>query len=161
MATNSEKIQAQLQPVVESMGFIYWGIEYLAQGKKSVLRVYIDHEDGINVDQCAKVSRQISAVLDVEDPIRSHYTLEVSSPGMDRLLFTLEQYLAYSGARVQVRLRVPFEGQRKFQGVLNGVEGEDIVLRVEDHEYLLPFELIEKAQVIPQFTDNKGSGAST
>lgn len=143
------------------MGFIYWGIEYLAQGKKSVLRVYIDHEDGINVDQCAKVSRQISAVLDVEDPIRSHYTLEVSSPGMDRLLFTLEQYLAYSGARVQVRLRVPFEGQRKFQGVLNGVEGEDIVLRVEDHEYLLPFELIEKAQVIPQFTDNKGSGAST
>jgi ribosome maturation factor RimP len=156
VATKVEQLRVLLQPVVESMGFIFWGLEYLAQGKQNILRVYIDHEDGINVDQCARVSRQISAVMDVEDPIRSEYNLEVSSPGMDRLLFTLQQYLDYTGALVQLRLRVPYEGRRKFQGVLKGVEGEDIVLHVEDHEYLLPIDSIEKAQVIPQFKENKG-----
>lgn len=156
MATKVEELKALLQPVVESMGFIYWGLEYIVQGKHSILRVYIDHEEGINVDQCAQVSRQISAVMDVEDPIRSEYNLEVSSPGMDRLLFTLEQYVEFTGATVLLRLRVPYEGRRKFQGILFGVEGEDIVLRVEDHEYLLPIDSIEKAQVIPQFKDSKG-----
>lgn len=142
-----------LRPVVESMGFVFWGLEFIAQGRQSMLRVFIDHADGINVDHCAAVSRQLSAVLDVEDPITQEYTLEVSSPGMDRPLFTLEQYQQYANHIVELRLRMPFEGRRKFKGQLIGVEQEDIVLVVDEHEYLLPIELIDKAHVVPQFKD--------
>ena len=92
-----------------------------------MLRVYIDSENGVGVDDCAKVSRQVSGVLDVEDPISGEYTLEVSSPGMDRPLFKLSQYQDYIGHVVQLRLRMPFDGRRKFKGVLNGIEDEDIV----------------------------------
>jgi|TARA_B100000073_G_scaffold331338_1_gene320630 ribosome maturation factor RimP len=142
-----------LAPVVESMGYTFWGLEYLSQGKDTVLRVFIDHENGINVDDCASVSRQISSVMDVEDPITQIYNLEVSSPGMDRPIFTLEQYTSLAGNIIDVRLRMAFDGRRKFKGQLIGVEQEDIVLRVDDNEYLLPVELIEKANVVPQFKD--------
>jgi|TARA_Y100001934_G_C12134055_1_gene669271 ribosome maturation factor RimP len=142
-----------LGPVVESMGYTFWGLEYLSQGKDTVLRVFIDHENGITVDDCAAVSRQISSVMDVEDPISQVYNLEVSSPGMDRPVFTLEQYASLAGNIIDVRLRMAFDGRRKFKGQLIGVEQEDIVLRVDDNEYLLPIELIEKANVVPQFKD--------
>ena len=142
-----------LAPVVESMGYTFWGLEYLSQGKDTVLRVFIDHKNGINVDDCASVSRQISSVMDVEDPITQIYNLEVSSPGMDRPIFTLEQYTLLAGNIIDVRLRMAFDGRRKFKGQLIGVEQEDIVLRVDDNEYLLPVELIEKANVVPQFKD--------
>lgn len=142
-----------LGPVVESMGYTFWGLEYLSQGKQTVLRVFIDHENGITVDDCAAVSRQISSVMDVEDPISQVYNLEVSSPGMDRPVFTLEQYQSLAGNIIDVRLRIAFDGRRKFKGQLIGVEQEDIVLRVDDNEYLLPIELIEKANVVPQFKD--------
>ena len=118
-----------------------------------MLRVFIDDENGINVDDCASVSRQISSVMDVEDPITQIYNLEVSSPGMDRPIFTLEQYTSLAGNIIDVRLRMAFDGRRKFKGQLIGVEQEDIVLRVDDNEYLLPVELIEKANVVPQFKD--------
>jgi len=140
-----------LQPVVESMGFDFWGLEYLSQGHRSILRIYIDHADGIGVDHCAQVSRQVGSVLDVEDPISHDYVLEVSSPGMDRPLFRLEHYQQSVGEVVELKLRMPFDGRRKFKGTLNGVEGEDIVLHVEDHEYLLPVELIDKAHIVPKF----------
>lgn len=142
-----------LGPIVESMDFIFWGLEFVVQGRHTLLRVYIDHENGINVDDCAAVSRQLSATLDVEDPITQEYTLEVSSPGMDRPLFTLEQYQQHVNHIIELRLRMPFEGRRKFKGQLTGFEQEDIVLYVDNHEYLLPFELIEKANVVPQFKD--------
>ena len=140
-----------LQPVVESMGFEFWGLEFLAQGKPSTLRIYIDHTDGITVDHCAAVSRQVGSVLDVEDPISHDYVLEVSSPGMDRPLFRLEQYQQSVGEVLEVRLRMPFDGRRKFKGVLTGVEDTDIVLLVDDHEYLLPVELVDKAHIVPKF----------
>ena len=150
MARDSRLIE-MLAPVVESMDFVFWGLELLMQGKQTVLRVYIDHANGITVDNCADVSRQLSAVLDVEDPIAQDYTLEVSSPGMDRPLFRLEQYVQSVGQIIELRLRLPFEGRRRFKGRLQGVEQEDIVLLVDDHEYLLPFDLIEKAQIVPTF----------
>ncbi len=153
LSTKAEQLSEMLRPVVEGMGYVFWGIEYMPQGKHSVLRVYIDGEDGVNIDDCADVSRQLSGVLDVEDPISNNYTLEVSSPGMDRLLFTLEQFSSYLGHVIEVRLSVPFEGRRKFKGLLNGIEDGDIQLVIEDTEYLLPLEQIDKAQVIPQFED--------
>ena len=139
-----------LQPTVEELGYELWGLEHLVQGRHSVLRVFIDSPAGISVDDCAAVSEQVSGVLDVEDPITGEYTLEVSSPGMDRQLFRLEQYVGYIGETVEVRLRSAFEGRRKFKGVLKGIEGEDVVIQVDDHEFLLPYGAIEKARIQPR-----------
>lgn len=135
-------------PTVAGLGFELWGIEYLPQRNHAMLRVYIDGPNGITVDDCALVSRQVSAILDVEDPIQSEYTLEVSSPGLDRPLFRLDQYSRYAGEKVVIRLRVPFERRRNFSGTLIGVEGEDVVVHVDEHEYLLPFETIDKAHIV-------------
>lgn len=151
MATKTDQLIELIEPVVTGLEYDFWGIEYIAQGKHSVLRVFIDSENGIDVDDCASVSRQLSSVLDVEDPITSEYSLEVSSPGMDRPLFKLEQYEKFVGHQVQLRLRVPFDGRRKFAGLLKGVENEEVVVEVDNEEYLLPIEAIDKANVVPQF----------
>jgi len=150
MATKDQQITDLLATTVDALGFELWGVEYLSQGRHSLLRVYIDAEEGVTVDDCARVSEQVGSVLDVEDPITGEYTLEVSSPGMDRLLFRLDQYPGYVGEVVELRLRVPFEGRRKFKGVLTGIEGEDVVIRVDDHEYLLPYSAIDKARIQPR-----------
>lgn len=149
MASKDQQITQLLETTVKALGFELWGIEYLSQGKHSLVRVFIESPNGIGVEDCAAVSRQVSSVLDVEDPITGEYTLEVSSPGMDRLLFRLEQYADYVGEVVDLRLRSAFEGRRKFKGLLKGIEGEDIVIHVDDHEYLLPHSAIEKARVEP------------
>ena len=151
MSSKLEQLQAMLAPVVEALGYECWGIEFISQGRHSLLRVYIDHANGIQVDDCEKVSRQVSGVLDVEDPISSEYTLEVSSPGMDRPLFTLEQFAKHSGEQVKIKLRSPFEGRRNFQGLLKGVEEQDVIVQADEHEYLLPVDSIEKANIIPRF----------
>ncbi|MCX2983047.1 ribosome maturation factor RimP [Halieaceae bacterium IMCC14734] len=150
MAARDEQIQALLEPSIAALGFELWGLEYLSQGRHTTLRVYIDGENGINVADCAEVSRQVSSILDVEDPITGEYTLEVSSPGVDRLLFQLDQYTGYIGEWIEIRLRAPFEGRRKFKGTLKGIEGEEIVVQVDNHEFLLPFTSIDKAQVKPR-----------
>lgn len=151
VSSKLEQLQALLAPVVTGLGFECWGIEFVSQGKHSVLRVYIDKEGGILVDDCAEVSRQVSSVLDVEDPISSEYTLEVSSPGMERPLFTLEQFASHAGEQVKIKLRSPFEGRRNFQGLLRGVEDQDVVVQVDDQEFLLPIDSIDKANIIPSF----------
>ena len=151
MSSKLEQLQALLAPVVEALGYQCWGVEFISQGRHSLLRVYIDLPDGVLIEDCEKVSRQISGVLDVEDPISGEYTLEVSSPGMDRPLFTLEQFAAHVGDQVKIRLRSPYEGRRNFQGLLRGVEEQDVVVQVDEHEYLLPIDSIDKANIIPRF----------
>jgi len=151
VSSKLEQLQALLAPVIEALGYVCWGVEYISQGRHSLLRVYIDHPNGILVEDCEKVSRQVSGVLDVEDPITNEYTLEVSSPGMDRPLFTLEQFAAHAGEQIKVKLRSPFDGRRNFQGLLRGVEDQDVVVQVDEHEYLLPIEMIDKANVVPRF----------
>ncbi|MBB4865141.1 ribosome maturation factor RimP [Pseudomonas nitritireducens] len=151
MSSKLEQLQALLAPVVEALGYECWGLEYISQGRHSLLRVYIDRPEGILIDDCEIVSRQVSGILDVEDPITGEYTLEVSSPGMDRPLFTLEQFARYVGEQVKIKLRTPFERRRNFQGILRGVEEQDVVVLVDDHEYLLPVDSIDKANIIPRF----------
>lgn len=151
MSSKLEQLQALLAPVIEALGYECWGLEFLSQGRHSLLRIYIDHANGILVEDCEKVSRQISGVLDVEDPISNEYTLEVSSPGMDRPLFTLEQFAKHAGELVKIKLRSPYEGRRNYQGSLRGVEEQDVVVLVDDHEYLLPIDLIDKANIVPRF----------
>ncbi|WP_447846700.1 ribosome maturation factor RimP [Pseudomonas aeruginosa] len=151
MSSKLEQLQALLAPVVEALGYECWGVEFISQGRHSVLRVYIDRPEGILIDDCEAVSRQVSGILDVEDPISGEYTPEVSSPGMDRPLFTLEQFAKHAGEQVKIRLRSPYEGRRNYQGILRGVEEQDVVVLVDDHEYLLPIDSIDKANIIPRF----------
>jgi|TARA_R110000751_G_scaffold58171_5_gene122963 ribosome maturation factor RimP len=151
VSTKDAALNALIDPVVSALGFELWGIDYLSQGKQSRLVIYIDHPDGITVDNCANVSRQVGAVLDVEDPITGQFQLEVSSPGMDRPLFTLDQYERYIGHVVALRLRQAFDGQRKFQGLVTGTEDGDVVIRVDEEEYCFPIESIDQARIVPQF----------
>ncbi|RLA45441.1 MAG: ribosome maturation factor RimP [Gammaproteobacteria bacterium] len=151
MAISRDKLVLLVEPVVEAMGLTLWGVEFFVRGKTSMLRVYIDHEDGVGVGDCERVSRQLSSVFDVEDPIHGEYTLEVSSPGLDRPLFTPAQYRGFIGETINVKLRFPFEGRRSFKGKLEAIEAGDIVLNVDQHEYSFPFESVEKARVIPHF----------
>ena len=146
----SEQIEEMIEPLVNGLGCQLWGIEKLSQGKYSVLKIYIDAEKGIEVEDCARISRQVSALLDVEDPFKGNYTLEVSSPGLDRRLFKLDQFESYKGAQVKLSLRRPYEGRRRFTGLLCGIEEEDVVLRSDSNEEILfPFEQIERANIIP------------
>ena len=151
MAGNQSQLEALIKPMVESLDYCLWGIEFIPRGNNSLLRIYIDREAGITLDDCEKVSRQVSGLLDVEDPISEEYTLEVSSPGLDRPLFRLEQYEIMAGHVAIIRLTEPFEGRRKYRSVIKGIEGQDVVIEADGHEVLLPIESIEKAQVIPQF----------
>ena len=148
MATREEAIRKIVEPVVAALGFQLWGIEYLGQGRHTLLRVYLDKAGGINIEDCAEASRHISSILDVEDPISSEYTLEVSSPGLDRTLFTLEQMKAYVGSSVKLRLTENFEGRRNYAGVLKEVVKDEVVLIADGNELVFPYERIEKANVV-------------
>ena len=140
-----------LEPVVNVLGCELVGIEFLPQGKRSVLRVYIDKAEGVTVDDCSAVSYQISGLLDVEDPIREQYTLEVSSPGLDRLLFKAEHFERFSGHRARIRLRVPMEGRRNFTGLITGCDGRTVMLDVDGERVELPLAEIDKARLAPDF----------
>ena len=149
MSKSVTLISDLIRPTVEALGVELWGIEHVIQGKFSVLRVYIDKGgDGITIEDCEKVSRQISGIFDVEDPIPGEYTLEVSSPGMDRPLFEIEQYKNYVGSEIAVRLRSPVDGRRKFKGVLQNVDDDNIVLLVDGQEFKLAAVAIDKANVV-------------
>ena len=140
---------AQLvSPTVEALGLQLWGIEHTSQGKYSVLRIFIERETGVTIDDCEQVSRQVSAILDVEDPIAGEYTLEVSSPGTDRLLFTVEQFQQYCGEEVDIRMRSPLDGRRKFKGILQDVVQGIVQIEVEGSSFELPHEEIEKANIV-------------
>ncbi len=149
MGAQESKLTELLGPSINGLGYELVGIEYLPAGKQSVLRIYIDAEQGILVDDCAKVSHQVSAVLDVEDPIRGAYTLEVSSPGLDRPLFTAEQYAAQIGQTVRIQLGRALDGRRKFKGELVEVTEEGIVLSDSGESHQLPFDIIEKGRLVP------------
>ncbi len=136
---------------VEALGFELVGLEFVRAGKHSTLRVYIDHEDGISVDHCAEVSHQISAVMDVEDPIANEYNLEVSSPGLDRPLFKESHYQSLVGETISLRLRVPMDNRRNFKGTLKAVEAGIVTLNVDGQDYDLALSNIEKANLVPNF----------
>jgi len=140
-----------LRPAVEEVGVELLGIEFVSAGKHSILRLFIDHENGINVDHCAEVSRQVSAVLDVEDPVSTEYNLEVSSPGLDRPLFTKAHYQAVIGETVNVRLSLPLNGRRKFKGKLEAIENDTLIVIVDGEEYELVFSNVDKGNVVPNF----------
>lgn len=151
MSRLEQTLTSMLTPAVEALGFEMVGIEFVRAGKHSILRVYIDHENGIDVDDCADVSHQVSAVLDVEDPISNEYNLEVSSPGMDRPLFTEAHYARFIGEIVSVRLTVPMSGRRNFKGELKACNEGEISVDVDGELYSLVISNIDKGNLVPTF----------
>ena len=152
MTQAPEDLRSLVCKTVEGMGYELVGVEYQGRGGSgALLRVYIDSVDGIVVDDCVSVSHQLSGVLDVEDPIKGEYDLEISSPGLDRPLFTREQYEKFAGSRVTVKLRIKQDGRRRFEGILKGVDNDDVLVEGEDGLFRLPLSGIEKARLIPEF----------
>jgi len=150
MSRRTTELGNLLEPAINALGFRLWGIEYIPQGRHSLLRVYLDKEGGVDIKDCALASRQISSILDVEDPISGEYTLEVSSPGLDRTLFSLDQFNEYLGWHVTLRLTENFDGRRKFTGQLKAIVDDEVVIIIGDEEYTIPYELVEKASLVSQ-----------
>jgi len=148
MRRASNTIRAAVEPVVTGLGYELVGVEYGGGSGNGLLRVYIDVDRGVTVDDCATVSESLSAALDVEDPIREAYTLEVSSPGINRPLFLRADFERFSGERVFVRLEQPLEGRRRFKGRLQGVDGEEIVVEIDGRAWCLPITAVEEAHLI-------------
>ena len=154
MAKFEHKLTDMLRPAVEEVGKELLGVEFISAGNQSVLRLFIDHEKGIDVDDCAEVSRQVGAILDVEDPISSEYNLEVSSPGVDRPLFDLAQFEAVIGETINVKLSIPLNGRRKFKGQLVSIEKDTLIVVVDGQDFELVFSNVDKANLVHNF-DNK------
>lgn len=139
-----------IRPAVESLGFEFVGLEYLSNPKNRLIRVYIDRDpDGIGVDDCADVSGEVSALLDVEDPVSGQYSLEVSSPGIERPLFEPAHYRRFVGERAVVHLHAPIEGRRKYKGRLVEADDNRVVLEVEGRSVELAYADIRRANLKP------------
>jgi ribosome maturation factor RimP len=152
-----ENLRRPIEAAVQGLGYELVGIEYHPQGRRSLLRVYIDAPEGVSVDDCERASRQISGALDVDDPIPGQYVLEVSSPGLDRPLFTAEHFRRFQGNRVKLRISPPRDGRRNFSGVLLGMRDDTVVVVQDDEEVEIPLQQIERARLIPGFS-GKGLG---
>ena len=146
---DSQGISELCRPVIESFDCELWGIDFKLSSRNRLLRVYIDKsERSIEIEDCEQISKQISSVLDVEDVIQGEYVLEVSSPGIDRPLFSSEHFKKYVGSRVFCKLRIPKYGRRKFNGILSGAGDSDIEIKMDDASYSLSYIEIENANLI-------------
>ena len=146
-----QRLNEMLQPLVEDLGYEFVGIEYNSNPKHSVLRIYIDAENGVGIKDCEIVSRETAALMDVKDPIKSHYNLEVSSPGLDRPLFTLAHFKAFKGQEVKINLFAPQDGRRKFQGSILAVGENGVSVKQDGTEVTLDFNNIAKARLVPDY----------
>ncbi|MEE8527714.1 MAG: ribosome maturation factor RimP [Gammaproteobacteria bacterium] len=138
-----------LEPVVTGMGYELVDLVY-SPGRNGLLRVFVDSQQGVTLDDCESVSHQLSAFLDVEDPIPDHYTLEISSPGINRVLRTPRHFEQFAGERVKVCTKLLIDGRKRFTGRLVGVDGENVVLKLDDSEVRLPLVGIDEARLAPE-----------
>jgi ribosome maturation factor RimP len=149
-----------LEPPIEALDYELVDIEFAREGRGGVLRIFIDRRAGgapgadapagITVDDCARVSHTVSQVLEIEDPIKGHYTLEVSSPGFDRILRKRAHFERFIGERIFAELKLPINGRRRFVGVLNSIADDSIVVEVDGQAHTLPLERIQKARLRPE-----------
>ena len=162
MSDKAKQIASLLSPTVQALGLELLGAEYLPAPGSATLRLYIDVPEAelatrmVNIEDCEAVSREVSAQLDVEDPITGNYTLEVSSPGIERPLFTLAQFARHVGESAKVTLRLPQEGRRRLQGQIVRIEGGNIVFKldgakVDDADMSVAFENVDKAKIVPDW----------
>lgn len=139
-----------LTPVIADLGFECLGIEYAPSRGNSLLRIYIDAPDRpITLDDCEAVSREVSATLDVNDPIAGRYTLEISSPGLDRPLFTPAQFARFLGQEAKLALNLPVQGRRRLHGAIRAVDGDDITIEQDGVAVTVAHDNIQKARLVP------------
>ncbi len=148
MRLDPEGLESLLTPVVNGLGFTLWGIEFRSSQKHAHLKVFIDHKDGITVDHCSDVSHQISGVLDVEDPINVPYTLEVSSPGIDRPLMKIAHFEQYVGSTIKVRLSWAINNRKNYMGTLISVNQDEITIEVDGETTEFPFNAVKRANLV-------------
>jgi ribosome maturation factor RimP len=146
----ADRIRRLLEPGVSGLGYELVGVEWQGGAGRGLLRVYIDAPAGVTLADCERVSHQVSGVLDVEDPIRGGYTLEVSSPGVERPLFTPEHYARFAGERVRLKLAVPIEGRRTVTGKLRGLEDGRVIVLEDGVERRVPVEAVRRAHLAPE-----------
>lgn len=144
-----DELAKLLEPTVERLGYELADLEVRLGGKGGLIRVFIDKPDGIDLDDCEKVSLAVSALLDVEDPVPGNYNLEVSSPGLDRKLTKVEHFQRFEGEIVKVQMRFPIEGRRRFRGTLVSSDDENIVVDVDGESHSLPLKTIDTARLVP------------
>jgi ribosome maturation factor RimP len=150
MSGKAEEIQEMLAPTVASLGLELLGVEFVPSTGSAMLRLYIDVEGRhVGIEDCEAVSREISALLDLNDPIASEYTLEVSSPGIDRPLFTMAQFARFIGEQAKLSLRLPQDGRRRLHGRIARTEGDSVVIAEEKGVYTVARDNIEKARLVP------------
>ena len=143
-----------LEPGVRALGFEIVTVELIGQGSSTVLRVYIDGPGGVTVDDCAKVSDQVSAILDVEDPIPDRFTLEVSSPGLDRPLCKVSHFRAVLGRKIRLQTTAKIFGRRRFAGTLTAVTDEIVTLDIDGETHEVPMDNILRARLVPDYGTN-------
>ena len=148
-----------IEPSVEGLGYECVGIEYNPHPTHGMLRIYIDSENGILLDDCTKVSHQLSGMLDVEDPIQGEYQLEVSSPGADRPFFKLSQFESHVGNTVNLNLFKPIDKRRKITGLIQAVEGDSVILLEGEQTIKVPFQAMSKARLVPEYLLKKGGSS--
>lgn len=149
MEQAGDRLTRLFEPVITSMGYELVGVQYKPSRGEGLVRVYIDSEEGVTVDDCALVSHQVSGLLDVEDPVPGHYRLEISSPGLDRPLFTAAHFQRYAGHEARVRLRGRWEGRRNLRGTLRGYEDGRVLIDENGTSYAVPAEVIDRANLVP------------
>jgi ribosome maturation factor RimP len=144
-----DELAKLLEPAIERLGYELADLEVRLGGKGGLVRVFIDKPEGIDLDDCETVSRAVSALLDVEDPVPGNYNLEVSSPGLDRKLTKVEHFQRFEGEIVKVQMRFPIEGRRRFRGTLVSSDDENIVVDVDGESHSLPLKTIDTARLVP------------
>lgn len=157
-----ERLNRLIEPAVESLGYELVLLEFSPGLQTGTLRLYIDTPEGVALEDCEKVSREIAALLDVEDPIQKAYRLEVSSPGLDRPLVKLEHFQRFLGEKVRLQLLAPVQKRKKLIGVLRGASAETLVIEVDGESFQVPMADLERARLVPDFAkefSKKGSSA--
>jgi len=147
MAVN-DQIEQLIEAPIESLGYEVVGVEYIKNGRDTILRIYIDAEQGISIEDCERVSHQVSGILEVEEPITSAYSLEVSSPGFDRPLFKAKDFERFTGSEVKISMKLPIQGRRNFKGIIQGFSDGDILIEVDGEIYDLPLTKLAKARLV-------------
>ena len=147
-----DELQKLLEPTIEGLGYELTDLEVRLSGRGGLVRLTIDKPDGIDLEDCEKVSHAASALLDVEDPVPGEYSLEVSSPGLDRKLTKVEHFQRFEGETLKVSMRFPIEGRRRFRGTLVSSNDENIVVEVDGESHSLPLTMIDTARLVPNET---------
>ena len=153
-----EKLIGLVEPLLGNLGYELVDLEFAAGRGSGMLRVFIDREAGVGIEDCERVSREISALMDVHDPIPTAYRLEVSTPGLDRVLRTPAHFARFVGTRVEVELAAPRDGRRRYTGRLVQQSTDGIELEVDGTQVLLNYAEVFRARLVPEWPDNSSKG---